>query len=213
MSDRTPDERPTQPDDRPALPELDASIAAARHLSPAPDAVPPVPDAAPPVPNAVPPAPDAAPAAPNAVPAAPDATPPVLRRPVVDVPTEDVAVVGDAARLPGEHRGGFQRAMTEPVPITQPVHTEVRWAPPPPAPLPRSAGWAMTFAILGLLVSFLVGWGFLIGLVGAGFAIVALRRPWERRGVALWALCLSLLSLVYSAGWLWWASTQANLFG
>ena len=69
------------------------------------------------------------------------------------------------------------------------------------------------FGILGLAVSFLVGWGFLIGLVGAGLAIAALRRPWESRQLAVWALCLSLVSVVYSAGWLWWASTQGPLFG
>ena len=58
-----------------------------------------------------------------------------------------------------------------------------------------------------------MGWGFLIGLVGAGLAIAALRRPWESRQLAVWALCLSLVSVVYSAGWLWWASTQGPLFG
>ncbi len=41
----------------------------------------------------------------------------------------------------------------------------------------------------------------------------ALRRPWESRALAVWALCLSVVSLVYSAGWLWWASTQGPLFG
>lgn len=120
----------------------------------------------------------------------------------------------EPATLPGEHRGGFHREMTGPLPIAE-AHTgtvEVQWA-PASAPLPRSAAWALTFAILGLIVSLLVGWGFLIGLVGVGLAIAALRRPWESRGVAVWALCLSVLSLVYSAGWLWWASTQGPLFG
>jgi hypothetical protein len=123
---------------------------------------------------------------------------------------------GQTAALPGEHRGGFRRALTEPVAVTvpapAPADAEVRWAPPPAAPLPRSAPWALTFAILGLAISLVVGWGFLIGLLGAGLAVVALRRPWESRGMAVWALCLSLLSLVYSAGWLWWASTQGALF-
>ena len=126
-----------------------------------------------------------------------------------------MALAGTAT-LPGEHRGGFQRQFTEPVPVTASVHTDpdsadVQWAPAPPAPLPHSAGWALTFA--GLIVSFLVGWGFLIGLVGMGLAIAALRRPWESRAIAAWALCLSILSLVYSGGWLWWASTQGPLFG
>lgn len=143
----------------------------------------------------------------------------------LDAPSADVAPAGTAA-LPGAHRGGFQRELTEPVPVpvTAPASAdaerppswapepEVRWAPAPPV-LPRSAPWALTFAVVGLLVSLVVGWGFLIGIVGAVFAVVALRRPWESRVVAVWALCLSLLSLVYSAGWLWWASTQGPLFG
>lgn len=133
--------------------------------------------------------------------------------PRVDPPSPDVAPVASDAVIPGAHRGGYQREYTEPVPLTQPVHEEVRWAPAPAPPPPRSAGWALVFAVLGLLVSLMVGWGFLIGLLGAGLAVVALRRPWERRGAAWWALCLSVLSLVYSAGWLWWASTQGPLFG
>ena len=144
--------------------------------------------------------------------------------PHVDAPSEDIAPATSVA-LPGAHRGGFQRELTEPVPIATPVipgqdavtpatapEQDVRWAPTPEV-LPRSAPWALTFAVLGLIVSFLVGWGFLIGLVGAVLAIIALRRPWEARAVAVWALCLSLLSLVYSAGWLWWASTQGPLLG
>ncbi|HYP73999.1 MAG TPA: hypothetical protein VEP72_07885 [Microbacterium sp.] len=145
------------------------------------------------------------------VPESPDGVAP----PRTESPSEDVAGAETSA-LPGEHRGGFHREFTEPVPITASVHTdpepELRWAPAPER-LPRSAPWALVFGILGLIVSFLVGWGFLIGLVGAGLAIAALRRPWESRPIAVWALCLSLLSVLYSAGWLWWASTQGPLFG
>lgn len=121
------------------------------------------------------------------------------------------AAPGDAA-LPGAHRGGFSREFTAPTDIIVPQHAEVQWAPQPAAPLPRSAGWALVFAILGLAVSFIVGWGFLIGLLGVVLSVVALRRPWESRGVAIWAMCLSLLSLLYSAGWLWWAASQGDLF-
>lgn len=144
------------------------------------------------------------------VPGAPSATP---GQASTEAPSEDVATAETSA-LPGEHRGGFHREFTEPVPITASVHVEpdVQWAPAPER-LPRSAPWALTFGILGLIVSFLVGWGFLIGLVGAGLAIAALRRPWESRPLAVWALCLSTLSVLYSAGWLWWASTQGPLFG
>jgi hypothetical protein len=136
---------------------------------------------------------------------------PQIPVPIVESASDDVAP-GATVTLPGEHRGGFQRALTEPVPVTEPVHTEVRWAPPPPPPLPRSGPWALTFAIMALIVSLLVGWGFPIGLVGAVLAVVALRRPWESRSLAVWALCLSLLSLLYSAGWLWWAWSQGDLF-
>ena len=134
--------------------------------------------------------------------------------PRVEAPSEDVAPVAADSGMPGEHRGGFHREMTGPVAVTETTTetVDVRWA-PASAPLPRSAAWALTFGVLGLIVSFLVGWGFLIGLVGAGLAIAALRRPWESRGLATWALCLSLLSVLYSAGWLWWASTQGPLFG
>ena len=144
------------------------------------------------------------------VPGAPSATP---GQASTEAPSEDVATAETSA-LPGEHRGGFHREFTEPVPITASVHVEpdVQWAPAPER-LPRSAPWALTFGILGLIVSFLVGWGFLIGFVGAGLAIAALRRPWESRPLAVWALCLSTLSVLYSAGWLWWASTQGPLFG
>lgn len=133
--------------------------------------------------------------------------------PRTEPPSPDVAPATTEAGIPGAHHGGYGREFTAPVDIVQPVHAEVEWAPAPVTPPSRSAGWALVFAILGLLVSLLVGWGFLIGLVGMGLSIAALRRPWERRGVAAWALCLSVLSLVYSAGWLWWASTQGPLFG
>ena len=131
----------------------------------------------------------------------------------IEPPSRDVQVDAPSSPLPGEHRGGFQREMTAPVPVTEPVRVPTQTIPEPPQALPRSASWALTFAILGLIVSMLVGWGFLIGCVGIGLAVAALRRPWESRGVAMWALWLSVLSLVYSAGWLWWASTQGPLLG
>ncbi|WP_292678377.1 MULTISPECIES: hypothetical protein [unclassified Microbacterium] len=152
----------------------------------------------------------ALPAAPP--PAQPAALPPAPPAAHLDAPSDDV-VLATSAALPGEHHGGFARELTGPLPITASVHTELDWAPATASPLPRSAPWALLFGILGLIVSVLVGWGFLIGLVGAGLAVVALRRPWESRQAAVWALCLSVVSLIYSAGWLWWASTQGPLFG
>jgi hypothetical protein len=137
--------------------------------------------------------------------------------PRIEPPSVDVTP-GTSSALPGEHRGGFQREFTEPVPIAETAHADVEWSGVTPVEvatpaLPRSVWWAFAFAVVGLGVSFFVGWGFLIGLFGAGFAIASLRRPWESRRLAVWALCLSVLSLVFSAGWLWWASTQGPLFG
>ena len=68
----------------------------------------------------------------------------------------------------------------------------------------RSPGWSF---------SLFVGWGFPIGLVGVVSAILALRRPLESRAVAVWALVLGIVSVLYSAGWLLFAASRANLFG
>ena len=85
-----------------------------------------------------------------------------------------------------------------------------------PSPLRRTAAsprWALAFSIAGLLVSLFVGWGFPIGLVGVVSAILALRRPLESRAVAVWALVLGAVSVLYSAGWLLYAASRVNLFG
>jgi len=161
---------------------------------------------APPVPGKT----DAA-SADAAAPVALPATPPGASHTSVEKPSDDVAAVGEASSMPGEHRGGFQRALTAPVPITESVHVPVEWAPAPPRPLPRIAPWALGLAIVGLCLSLIVGWAFPLGIAAFVMAIVALRRPWESRSVAVWALMLGLLSLVYSAGWLWWAAYQAHL--
>lgn len=89
---------------------------------------------------------------------------------------------------------------------------EVRGVPASPRPA-RRASRALTVAIVGLVLSLVVGWAFPVGVVALVLAIRALRRPGESRGVAVWALCLSLLSLVYSAGWLWWAIVQFGITG
>ena len=91
------------------------------------------------------------------------------------------------------------------------VYQPVQWA-PAEQPLPRTAGWALLFGVVGLFVSFFVGWGFAIGMLGVVLAVMALRRPWDERGMAIWALCLSALSIIYSAGWLWFSWTQGDLF-
>ncbi len=138
--------------------------------------------------------------------------------PEVEAPSDDIVVAPANAGLPGEHRGGFQRELTQPTPITQPVRTdqaprpELRWA-PAPQPLPTSGGWALGLSVVALALSLVVGWAFPLGLASALLAVLALRRPWESRAVAVWALALAALSLVYSALWLVWAAHVAGLLG
>jgi hypothetical protein len=140
--------------------------------------------------------------------------------PRVEAATTDVTAAADAAPLPGAHRGGFSREFTGPVAITiqsapvepgtedVPDYTPTDWV--AARPHARFGAWGLAFAILGLLVSFLVGWGFLLGIVAIIAGAVALRRG-EPRGIAIWALALAALSILYSAGWLLWAASQGAL--
>lgn len=158
---------------------------------------------------------DAAPPA-SASPTVP--APPAPRPPQVEPPTEDVAPVGAESGLPGHHRGGFERWPTAPVGLPPTVSAPdldapVLWAPAEPAaPARGTAAWALVFAIIALLVSMFVGWGFLLGISAIVTAIIALRRPLESRQVAIWALVLGVVSLVYSAGWLLYATSRGDLF-
>lgn len=142
--------------------------------------------------------------------AAPDVT--------VSGPSPDVAPVGEASRLPGEHRGGFSRLPTAPVEVPlggrdpQDPQDDA-WAPTPAPPARGMAAWALACAIIGLALSFVVGWGFPIGIIGIVTGIVALRRPLESTQASIWAISLGSLSVLYSAGWLWYAAVQAGLIG
>lgn len=194
-TDATP--RPTEPDATPRPTEADAT--------PRPTAQATTPD------------PDAATTAAAAGTASAPAVPP---RPAasVEAPSPDVAPVEAESAIPGRHRGGFERWPTAPVGIT-PVTTApdldapVLWAPAEPARPSRGvAAWALGFAIIALIVSFFVGWGFPLGLVAIVTAIIALRRPLESRGVAVWALVLGVVSVLYSAGWLTFAASRVDLF-
>jgi hypothetical protein len=142
-----------------------------------------------------------------------------LAEPAVEAPSADVEVADEASPLPGVHRGGFARLPTAPIAVTSqtapaepgtsddPLPTATWLVPPPEEPRRGVAGWALAFSIIGLVVSMFVGWGFPIGLVGVITAILALRRPLESRSVAIWALVIGLVSLLYSAAWLVWAAT------
>lgn len=142
--------------------------------------------------------------------------------PAVESPSPDVALADEASPLPGAHRGGFRRLPTAPIPVTSqtapaepgtedtPPSAAAQWLMPPTDPPQRGlAAWALASSIVGLVVSLFVGWGFPIGLVGVVSAILALRRPLESRAVAVWALAIGVVSILYSAGWLFYAASIA----
>lgn len=205
-------------DDRMPPPEEPATGDAAAEDAGAPgpgEAAPRAEAAAPAAPAPAAPAP-AAPSAP-AVPAAPAAP-----GPAVEAASPDVDPAAEASPLPGVHRGGFSRLPTAPIDVTtQSAPSEpggeyapVDWTPAADVSTQRGlAGWALGFAIIGVIVSLFVGWGFPIGLVAVVTAIVALRRPIESRAIAVWALVLGVVSILYSAGWLLYAALRADLFG
>lgn len=176
-------------------------------------------------------APASTPAEPTVTPAEPSGTPAAAPRAdpplagaqisvpeppvIIEPPSPDVALVGEAPRLPGEHRGGFGRLPTAPIDITPaPVHpADAEWA-PTPAPPPRGlSAWALACSIIALAASLVVGWAFPIGLIGIVIGIVALRRPLESSAMAAWAIVLGTLSVLYSAGWLIYAAWVVGLIG
>lgn len=168
-------------------------------------------------------APAAAPDAAHEAPDAHAAERPNPASPTVEPVSPDVDLAQDASPLPGAHRGGFSRLPTAPVAVT------VESAPSEPGGdfspdatawpgdegdgIQRGlSGWALAFAIIGIVVALFVGWGFPIGIVAVVTGIIALRRPLESRAIAVWAIVVGGVSILYSAGWLLYAAFRANLF-
>jgi hypothetical protein len=136
---------------------------------------------------------------------------PHLHPPVVEPPSPDVIVAPAASRIPGAARDGYRELPTAPVILAAegPVEGEhFEWAPPQPRQRPRVGPWALSIAIVALAASCFVGWMLPAGLAGLVAAIVTLRRAGESRAVGIWALALSVVSILYSAGWLMWAIPQ-----
>jgi hypothetical protein len=135
--------------------------------------------------------------------------------PLVEGPSPDVAAVPAASRIPGTHRPGYTELPTAPV-VTAPApdagdDAVEEWQPAAPAPAPARAAlgpWALGLAIVALAASVFVGWMLPLGLIAAITALVALRRPHESRRVAVWALALGAVAMLYSAGWLLYALPQ-----
>jgi hypothetical protein len=142
----------------------------------------------------------------------------------VEPPSPDVTLAAEASPLPGAHRGGFLRLPTAPVAVTtqsapaepgteEDVLTSTAGFLLPEIEQPRRwvSGWALGCAVAGLVMSLFVGWGFPLGIIAIATAIVALRRPLESSAVAVWAIVLGAVSILYSAGWLVLAAYQANI--
>ena len=211
----------------PALTQTDPPPAPTPPLPTAPAAAPATP--APPAPapaTAAPPTPAPATSVPPAPVSPPTPQPAPPPSPAVEPPSPDVALADEASPLPGAHRGGFLRLPTAPVAVTsqsapaepgteeEPPSTTAQWLMPATAAPHRGlAAWALAFSIAGLVVSLFVGWGFPIGLVGVVSAILALRRPLESRAVAVWALAIGGVSILYSAGWLLHAASRISAGG
>lgn len=121
-------------------------------------------------------------------------------------------------RLPGAPRTSFTQPPTAPLDVPPATSGPAEdgtadapgWLPPPVPARPQRglAGWALAASILGLAASLAVGWAFPVAVVGAVTAAIALRRPLEPRGVAVWALALAAVALLYSAGWLVYAAAR-----
>lgn len=103
---------------------------------------------------------------------------------------------------------GAPPVVDEPAPQPTP-QPEVAWA---PAPLVRKGigGSALSFSISALIGSCVVGWLFPLGIFALILGIVAVRRPAESTSLGRWAIGLSILSLIYSAGWIWWVGRQVG---
>lgn len=82
------------------------------------------------------------------------------------------------------------------------------WNPPQPTAPPSLAPWALALAITALVASLFVGVLLPLGVVGILTAIMSLRRAHDSRRVAVWALVLAAVSVVFSTGWLLWALPQ-----
>lgn len=84
---------------------------------------------------------------------------------------------------------------------------EVRWA--PREPVRRGLGGsALSFGIAALAGSFLVGWLAPLALIGIVIGIFAIRSPVESTRLGAWGIALSILSLIYSAGWIWFTGSR-----
>ncbi|MCC4908007.1 hypothetical protein [Microbacterium sp. cx-59] len=141
----------------------------------------------------------------------------------VEAPSTDVETPVAEAVLPGTHRGGFTRPPTAPLALASFGANEPRIEFVPatgtsvaPVAAVRPANLAaigLGFAVVGLIASFVVGLALPIALAGLVLGALSLRRRAESRQMAIWAIALGALAVIYSAGWLVWAAYRAGWWG
>ncbi|MDQ1074260.1 MULTISPECIES: hypothetical protein [Microbacterium] len=136
-----------------------------------------------------------------------EASPPTrrARKAVADETTPSIPVEPDAAVDSGAEEGRLATAQLEMAAFGDHV---IPYVPPAPRPPPSLAPWALLLAIASLASSFFWGWLLPLSAVAAIVATMSLRRAHDGRRAATWALVLSLLSAVFSAGWLVWGFSQ-----
>ncbi|WP_052460301.1 hypothetical protein [Microbacterium gorillae] len=129
-------------------------------------------------------------------------------------PAEDVDAYAERLQARTEELFG-----TGAIPIQRPATGPVRT--PPVARRTDEAAWteptlvrkglggsAFSFAVSALIGSFFMGWLAPVAVLSLVLGILAVRRPAESSRLGAWAIGLSILALVYSAGWIWWVGTQ-----
>lgn len=116
-----------------------------------------------------------------------------------------------SARLQARTEELFGTGAISIIPTDEP-EPEVRWSPYVPV-RKGIGGSALAFAIAALGGSFVVFWMFPLGILALVLGILAVRRPEESTRCGVWAIGLSVLSLIYSGIWGWWAGAQFGLWG
>lgn len=148
---------------------------------------------------------DSAPAAPGAASTAGTIAAPAGGRAVPATAASGTAVSGSSVPLFDDDPERLPTAQLEMAAFGDHL---IPYVPPvPPAP-PSLAPWALALATLALLGSLFTGWLLPLGVTGVVLATLSLRRPNDSRRAAVWALCLAVLSLVFSVGWLVWGFSQ-----
>lgn len=72
---------------------------------------------------------------------------------------------------------------------------------PPAVPI---AGFTFIASFLAMVISCFVAWALPLALIVLVMAVIAVRRPFENRSFAWWALVMSALAVIYSTVWLVW---------